>query len=147
MQSAYCQASDGGVEGVRPPRAFSHRFFAQKSGVAEGRCLQSSPQSGSGRKEQPKSKAAIRSCTHSFAQRVQSAYCQASDGGVEGVRPPRAFSHRFFAQKSGVAEGRCLQSSPQSGSGRKEQPKSKAAKSAAAPRRCTLIRLLKADLI
>ena len=29
------------------------------------------PQSGSGRKEQPKSKAAIRSCTHSFAQRVQ----------------------------------------------------------------------------
>ena len=39
MQSAYCQASDGGVEGVRPPRAFSHRFFAQKSGVAEGRRL------------------------------------------------------------------------------------------------------------
>ena len=36
---------------------------------------------------------------------------------------------------------------PQSGSGRKEQIKSKAAKSAAAPRRCTLIRLLKADLI
>ena len=89
------------------------------------------PQSGSGRKEQPKSKAAIRNCTHSFAQRVQSAYCQASDGGVEGVRPPRAFSHRFFAQKSGVAEGRCLQSSPQSGSGRKEQTKSKAAPSIA----------------
>ena len=36
---------------------------------------------------------------------------------------------------------------PQSGSGRKKQIKSKAAKSAAAPRRCTLIRLLKADLI
>ena len=29
------------------------------------------PQSGSGRKEQTKSKAAIRNCTHSFAQRVQ----------------------------------------------------------------------------
>ena len=29
------------------------------------------PQSGSGRKKQIKSKAAIRNCTHSFAQRVQ----------------------------------------------------------------------------
>ena len=29
------------------------------------------PQSGSGRKKQTKSKAAIRNCTHSFAQRVQ----------------------------------------------------------------------------
>jgi hypothetical protein len=29
------------------------------------------PQSGSGRKEQIKSKAAIKNCTHSFAQRVQ----------------------------------------------------------------------------
>ena len=29
-----------------------------------------------GRKEQPKSKAAIRNCTHSFAQRVQYHFCR-----------------------------------------------------------------------
>ena len=48
------------------------------------------PQSGSGRKEQPKSKAAPRNCTHSFAQRVQSAYCQAfyGRGGGRGPHGP-----------------------------------------------------------
>ena len=35
------------------------------------RTSETPPQSGSGRKEQIKSKAAIRNCTHSFAQRVQ----------------------------------------------------------------------------
>ena len=53
-----------------------------------------------GRKEQTKSKAAIRSCTHSFAQRVQSAYCQASDGGVEGVRPLARFLTAFSRKKA-----------------------------------------------
>ena len=38
------------------------------------------PQSGSGRKEQIKSKAAIRNCTHSFAQRVQLFYRKTSNG-------------------------------------------------------------------
>ena len=58
------------------------------------------PQSGSGRKEQTKSKAAIRNCTHSFAQRVQSAYCQASDGGVEGARPLARFLTAFSRKKA-----------------------------------------------
>ena len=35
------------------------------------RTSETPPQSGSGRKKQIKSKAAIRNCTHSFAQRVQ----------------------------------------------------------------------------
>ena len=38
------------------------------------------PQSGSGRKKQIKSKAAIRNCTHSFAQRVQLFYRKTSNG-------------------------------------------------------------------
>ena len=40
-------------------------------GARKERIADELPQSGSGRKEQPKSKAATRSCTHSFAQRVQ----------------------------------------------------------------------------
>jgi len=88
-----------GLRGCAPSRVFSPLFRA-KSGVAEGRRLQTSPQSGSGRKEQIKSKAAIRSCTQSFAQRVQPAYCQASDGGVEGVRPLARFLTAFSRKKA-----------------------------------------------
>ena len=57
------------------------------------------PQSGSGRKEQTKSKAAIRNCTHSFAQRVQSAYCQAFYGRVEGRGPSCVFRPLLHIQK------------------------------------------------
>ena len=64
------------------------------------------PQSGSGRKEQTKSKAAIRNCTHSFAQRVQSAYCQAFYGRVEGPRPLMCFPAAFAHTKAVPAEHR-----------------------------------------
>ena len=86
-------------------------------------------------------------CRQYFAQRVQSAYCQASDGGVEGVRPLARFLTAFSRKKAVSSKADAFVTPPQSGSGCKEQSKSKAAKSAAAPRRCTLIRLLKADLI
>ena len=43
------------------------------------------PQSGSGRKEQAKSKAAIRNCTHSFAQRVQHQPCRGGQWQVKGA--------------------------------------------------------------
>ena len=39
--------------------------------TANGNAPLTPPQSGSGRKEQIRSKAAIRNCTNSFAQRVQ----------------------------------------------------------------------------
>ena len=64
------------------------------------------PQSGSGRKEQTKSKAAIRNCTHSFAQRVQPAYCQAFYGRVEGPRPLMCFPTAFAHTKAVSAEHR-----------------------------------------
>ena len=92
------------------------------------------PQSGSGRKEQTKSKAAIRNCTHSFAQRVQSAYCQASDGGVEGVRPLARFLTAFSRKKAVSPKADAFVTPPQSGSGRKKHARSKAAESAAVPR-------------
>ena len=44
------------------------------------RTSETPPQSGSGRKKQIKSKAAIRNCTHSFAQRVQLFYRKTSNG-------------------------------------------------------------------
>ena len=62
------------------------------------------PQSGSGRKEQPKSKAApsiAGSILHSACSRP---IVRLPMAGLRGCAP-RAFSHRFFAQKSGVAEG------------------------------------------
>ena len=43
------------------------------------------PQSGSGRKKQTRSKAAIRNCTHSFAQRVQHQPCRGGQWQVKGV--------------------------------------------------------------
>ena len=39
-------------------------------------------------------------CRQYFAQRVQSAYCQASDGGVEGVRPLARFLTAFSRKKA-----------------------------------------------
>ena len=71
MQSAYCQASDGGVEGVRPLARFLTAFSRKKAVSPKADAFVTPPQSGSGRKKQIRSKAAIRNCTHSFAQRVQ----------------------------------------------------------------------------
>ena len=61
--------------------------------------------------------------------------------------PLARFLTAFSRKKAVSPKADAFVTPPQSGSGRKEQIKSKAAKSAAAPRRCTLIRLLKADLI
>ena len=54
-------------------------------GARKERIADELPQSGSGRKEQAKSKAAIRNCTHSFAQRVQHQPCRGGQWQVKGA--------------------------------------------------------------
>ena len=55
-------------------------------------------------------------CRQYFAQRVQSAYCQASDGGVEGVRPLARFLTAFSRKKAVSPKADAFVTPPQSGS-------------------------------
>ena len=55
----------------KPLARFLTAFSRIKAVSPKADAFVTPPQSGSGRKKQIKSKAAIRNCTHSFAQRVQ----------------------------------------------------------------------------
>ena len=106
--------------------------FSRKSGVETESVT--SPQSGSGRKGQTKSKAATSIAGTILRSACSRPIVRLPDGGVEGCAPSRVFSHRFFRKKRCRRRLMLFQTSPQSGSGlRAVQIESRKKRGCAAP--------------
>ena len=84
-----------------PLARFLTAFSRKKTVSPKADAFVTPPQSGSGRKKQTRSKAAIRNCTQSFAQRVQYRFAGVDNAGSRGK--PLALSWGF---KGAILYGR-----------------------------------------